>query len=159
MKEASYKKFFEIKRKTLLTKAKTSAIILKRNKERRHGQVVRQRSATPLPPVQIWVSPPKQRTDPCGRFFVLWRYHDLKCALQTAVKQNSVHIPTRRSASSLVRRRSRESSPKANTWVSPPKKQPVRVAFFIYCVAIVYHQPGGLYLIKGGLPPLYIITL
>ena len=25
----------------------------------RHSQVVRQRSATPLPPVQIWVAPPK----------------------------------------------------------------------------------------------------
>ena len=35
---------------------------------RRHSQVVRQRSATPLPPVQIWVAPPKLSPD--GDFFI-----------------------------------------------------------------------------------------
>ena len=35
---------------------------------RRHSQVVRQRSATPLPPVQIWVAPPK--LSPVGDFFI-----------------------------------------------------------------------------------------
>ena len=35
---------------------------------RRHSQVVRQRSATPLPPVQIWVAPPK--LSPVGDFLI-----------------------------------------------------------------------------------------
>ena len=35
---------------------------------RRHSQVVRQRSATPLPPVQIWVAPPN--SSPAGDFFI-----------------------------------------------------------------------------------------
>ena len=38
----------------------------------RHGQVVRQRSATPLSPVRIWVAPPKKDRHPfgCLSFFV-----------------------------------------------------------------------------------------
>ena len=30
---------------------------------RRHGQVVRQRSATPISPVRVWVAPPKEAND------------------------------------------------------------------------------------------------
>ena len=35
----------------------------------RHSQVVRQRSATPLSPVQIWVAPPEKSIDFVGAFF------------------------------------------------------------------------------------------
>ena len=41
-----------------LAKARVASSNLVCRSKRRHSQAVRQRSATPLPPVQIWVAPP-----------------------------------------------------------------------------------------------------
>ena len=38
---------------------------------RRHRQVVRQRPAKPLPPVQIWVAPPKRKTSEWMSFLLI----------------------------------------------------------------------------------------
>ncbi len=43
----------------------------------RHSQVVRQRSATPSSPVQIWVAPPEIRTRKCADFYLLSVFYSL----------------------------------------------------------------------------------
>ena len=97
--------------------------------------MVRQRSATPLSPVQIWVAPPKKTVSLLGcRFSFLWsatRFELRSARLRRSRIQFT--YPARRSTSLLVRRRARVSSPMANTWVqriktSTPQKG---VLFFV----------------------------
>ena len=58
--------------------------------------MVRQRSATPLSPVQIWVAPPKKNGIPLGMpfFFSLAVSSDLNCALHAyGVAESGSHTP------------------------------------------------------------------
>ena len=55
--------------------------------QRRHSQVVRQRSAKPLPPVQIWVAPPTKALSFDKAFFFCFPFHDLP--VQRAKKEDT----------------------------------------------------------------------
>ena len=60
----------------------------------------------------------KIKKHPIGCFFVLEQPLTLRARL-SRLRENQFAFPARRSTSSLVRRRARVSSPKANTWVAP----------------------------------------
>ena len=80
------------------------------NKIRRHSQAVRQRSAKPSSPVRFRVAPPTEK-HPFGCFSVGGATL-LSIALVAQSAANQFAFATRRSASSLARRRASESSPK-----------------------------------------------
>ena len=90
------------------------------NKIRRHSQAVRQRSAKPSSPVRFRVAPPTEK-HPFGCFSVGGATL-LSIALVAQSAANRFAFATRRSASSLARRRGSESSSKVKFRVYSKRK-------------------------------------
>ena len=80
---------------------------------RRHGQAVRQRSATPLSPVRFRVAPPKRKALHTQCFSFWTCYARIEPRSVAAGGRIRSAFAARRSTSSLVRRRASEYSRKA----------------------------------------------
>ena len=106
----------------------------------RHGQVVRQRSATPLPPVRIWVAPPIRKAHHKVCFSYWTRYSRKGLGFCALAHKNQFAFLTKQRlplASNLV---SKNSAVRHLPWWRAFGWQPKGCFFLLICHPISYDE-------------------